>query len=76
MMLLESWKDSWANWSQKVTAVITLLPLAWASLPPRWQDSFPDHWVFIFSALGIGNFIVRNLWQKKKTNDPTPKNVI
>ena len=65
-LLLESWKDSWTKWSQKVNAIITILPLGWASLPEDWRSSIPQTWIMIFAALGLINFIVSNLKQKNR----------
>lgn len=65
--LLESWKGSWTKWSQKINAVIALLPLAWASIPADWRDKIPASWIMVFAGLGIANFIVSNLKQKNRS---------
>lgn len=64
--LVESWKTSWTKWSQKINAVITLLPLAWASLPEKWQDVFPHEWIMVFALLGMTNFVLSNIKQKNR----------
>jgi hypothetical protein len=66
-LLLESWRESWSKWSQKINAVVTMLPLAWASLPDDWRSQIPQSWVMVFAGLGITNFIVSNLRQKNRS---------
>lgn len=65
-VLVESWRDSWTKWSQKINAVVTMLPLAWASLPDDWRSQIPQSWIMVFAGLGLANFVATNLRQKKR----------
>lgn len=65
-ILIESWRGTWTKWSQKINAIVALLPLAWASLPDDWRSDLPQSWVMVFAGLGIINFIVSNLKQKNR----------
>lgn len=64
---IEPWWKSFVNkWSQKINSIIVLLPLAYASIPNKWQDALPDSWVWAFSGLGMASFIAVNLRQPRK----------
>lgn len=64
---IEPWYQSFINkWSQKINSIVVLLPLAYASIPDKWQDALPDKWVLVLSGLGMASFIAVNLRQPRK----------
>lgn len=65
-ILLESWRKSWTKWSQKINAVIAMLPVAWASLPADWRSQIPQSWIMVFAGLGIANLVLSNMKQKNR----------
>lgn len=64
--LVESWRDSWTKWSQKVNVIIASLPLAWVTMPEDWRSEVPRGWVLVFVFLGMANFLLSNLKQKNR----------
>ena len=64
---IEPWYRSFLNkWSQKINSIVVLLPMAYASIPDKWQDAIPPSWVLVFSGLGMASFIAVNLRQPRK----------
>ena len=68
MKLIQYWRKSWRWLSVQAGAVVTLLPVAWVSLPDETKDIIPDAWLpWIVTAVGLAVVIGRLIDQPDET---------
>jgi hypothetical protein len=68
MKLVAPWGLTIKYWSQRISLAIASLPVFYESIPIEWKTQLPPQALYIFSALSLINFIVRNV-QQSEVND-------
>lgn len=72
MKLVDDAKNAWRWFSMRMFAVLTVVPVAWVSLPSDIKEKIPDSWdkwVFMFMAAvavlgGAGRMVKQDIEPK------------
>lgn len=66
MQLIPDWRSAWRWFSVQALALIIVLPIVWASLPPDVKSLVPSSWnVWIFIIIAFAGLVGRFVDQKK-----------
>lgn len=66
MKLVDNWREAGRWLSVRFLAVIALLPVAWATLPPQVLNKVPESWwPWVIFGLAVGGIAGRLVDQKK-----------
>ena len=63
---LESWKDSFRNYSQWVNTAIGVLGAAYLAMTPEMRSDLPGVVITVMAFAAFANILVRNTLQRKK----------
>lgn len=59
-MMVHDWKQAWRWLSVQLAALLAVLPIAWAELPPDLKAYIPEEWrPFIVSGMALAVIIGR-----------------
>lgn len=59
-MWVSNWRSAWRWFSVQVLAVLAVLPLVWAELPPDVQAWLPEAWrPAVLTALALAGIVAR-----------------